>query len=130
MVKNLFIGLFLSLSVNLFSQAFCIENCEEVVIATVYNAVVSQCNPDPSHTASMFKLDLKNPYKHRIIAVSRDLLEKFPIGALVYIEGTSYDGIYQVQDKMNKRYTKRVDILINKNMKIGKWNNVKIIKKV
>ena len=42
----------------------------EVVTATVYNAVPEQTNSDTSHTASMFKLDLKNPYKHRIIAVS------------------------------------------------------------
>jgi len=73
-------------------------------------------------------LDLSNPYKHRIIAVSRDLLRKFPMGTRVRIEGTSYDGIYIVEDKMNKRYTKRIDILINIEMKIGKWENVKITK--
>lgn len=101
---------------------------EEVVTCTVYNAVQEQTNSDPSHTASMFKLDLKNPYKHKIIAVSRDLLNKFPMGTKVLIEGTKYDGIYTVQDKMNKRYTKRIDILINLDMPIGKWYNVKMKK--
>lgn len=112
--------LFLLLSLN--------SNDEQVVTATVYNAVVEQCNEDPEHTAFMFKLDLNNPYKHRIIAVSRDLLEKYPNGSKVLITGTSYDGIYTVRDKMNKRYTKRIDILINLDMKIGKWENVMIEK--
>ena len=103
-------------------------NVDEEVVATVYNAVPAQTNLDPGHTASMFKLDLSNPYRHRIIAVSRDLLTKFPMGTRVRVEGTSYDGIYVVEDKMNKRYTKRIDILINIEMKIGKWENVKITK--
>lgn len=101
---------------------------ETKVIATVYNAVPSQCNNDPSHTAFMFKLDLKDPYKHRIIAVSRDLLHKYPKGTKVLVKGTSYDGIYTVMDKMNKRWTNRIDILINNDMPIGKWNKATIRK--
>lgn len=100
----------------------------DTVVCTVYNAVPEQCNEDPSHTAFMFKLDLDNPYKHRIIAVSRDLLKKYPKGTQVVIKGTNYDGVYTVMDKMNKRYTKRIDILINEDMPIGKWENVKLIK--
>ena len=111
----------------IFASTFSI-NVDEEVVATVYNAVPAQTNSDPSHTASMFKLDLSNPYKHKIIAVSRDLLKKFPMGTVVKIEGTSYDGIYTVNDKMNKRYTKRIDLLINVGMRIGKWNNVTITK--
>lgn len=98
------------------------------VVATVYNAVPSQCNEDPGHTAFMFELDLDNPFKHKIIAVSRDLLKEFPKGTKVKVEGTTYDGVYVVMDKMNKRYENRIDILINLDMKIGKWNNVKITK--
>ena len=101
----------------------------DTVVATVYNAVPEQTNSDPSHTASMFKIDLSNPYKHRIIAVSRDLLIKYPMGTKVRISGTKgYDGIYTVEDLMNKRYKRRIDILINIDMKIGKWDNVKIEK--
>ena len=103
-------------------------NIEKEVHATVYHAVPEQTNSDPEHTAFMFKLDLKNPYKHRIIAVSRDLLPIYPNGTKVYISGTAYDGVYTVRDKMNKRYKNRIDILINKNMKIGKWENAKIRK--
>ena len=94
------------------------------VIATVYHAVPEQTNNDPEHTASMFKLDLSDPYKHRIIAVSRDLLKRFPYGTKVRVTGTEYDGVYTVHDTMNKRYTKRIDILINKGMNIGKWCGV------
>lgn len=103
-------------------------NSQEKIICTVYNAVPAQTNSDPEHTASMFKLDLSNPYKHKIIAVSRDLLKDYPIHSKVKVSGTSYDGVYIVEDKMNKRYTKRIDILINVGMKIGKWNNATITK--
>ena len=105
-----------------------------VVHATVYNAVPAQTNDDPSHTAFMYKLDLDNPYKHRIIAVSRDLLPMFPNGTKVYVSGTSYDGIYTVRDKMGRwskyrgKITNSIDILINTDMKIGKWTNAKIRK--
>lgn len=104
------------------------------VHATVYHAVEEQTNSDPGNTAFMYKLDLDNPYKHRIIAVSRDLLPMFPNGTKVYVSGTKYDGIYTVRDKMAKKskyrgkITKSIDILINTNMKIGKWKNAKIKK--
>ena len=101
---------------------------ETKVHATVYHAVPEQTNEDPGHTAFMFKLDLKNPFKHRIIAVSRDLLDKYPNGTKVYVTGTDYDGVYTVRDKMNRRWTKRIDILINKGMRLGSWSNARIRK--
>jgi len=94
----------------------------------VYNAVPEQTNEDPQHTATMFKLDLNNPYKHRIIAVSRDLEKKgFKMNSTVCISGTEkYDGIWHIRDRMNKRYKSRIDFLINLEMPIGKWENVMI----
>lgn len=112
----------------MFASLSAFNEMADTVVCTVYNAVPEQTNSDPEHTAFMFKLDLDNPYKHRIIAVSRDLLKKYPKGTKVYIDGTRYDGIYTVMDKMNKRYTNRIDILINEDMPIGKWNYVKMIK--
>jgi len=109
-------------------KLFLIVWIHTTVTATIYHAVKEETNSDPSHTASMFKLDLNNPYKHRIIAVSRDLLAKYPMGSKVRIEGTDLDGVYFVRDKMNKRYTKRIDILVNKSRKYGKWYNVKLTK--
>jgi len=112
----------------MFASLSAFNEMADTVVCTVYNAVPEQTNSDPEHTAFMFKLDLSNPYKHRIIAVSRDLLVKYPKGTKVVIKGTSYDGIYTVMDKMNKRYTNRIDILINEDMPIGKWSYVKMIK--
>ena len=121
--------LLISYLIIMFASLSAFNYMEDRVVCTVYNAVPEQTNNDPEHTAFMFKLDLRNPYKHRIIAVSRDLLKKYPKGTKVYVYGTiKYDGIYTVMDKMNKRYTNRIDILINQNMPIGKWNNVKLIK--
>lgn len=100
-------------------------------IATVYNAVVGQCNPDYGRTASMFRLNLKNPYSHRIIAIERTMMDKYGLkmGDVVYLEGVGeYDGIWQVQDKMNKRFAgmDKIDLLVNGDTKTGKWDNVKI----
>ena len=124
-MRNFFILTALTVLITSLS-AFNYES--DIVVCTVYNAVPEQCNNDPMHTAFMFKLDLNNPYKHRIIAVSRDLLKKYPKGTKVVIKGTSYDGVYTVMDKMNKRYTKRIDVLINQDMPIGKWEKTKLIK--
>jgi len=118
--------LFILMSLSLLS--FNTIDTTNKVHATVYNAVPEQTNSDPGHTAFMFELDLSNPYKHRIIAVSRDLLVKYPKGTKVYVSGTSYDGVYIVMDKMNKRYTNRIDLLINLDMQIGSWPNATITK--
>jgi len=98
------------------------------VTATVYNAVAAQCNEDFGHTATMFELDLKNPYKHRIIAISRDLEELgFKMNSKVIVSGTGkYDGEWIIRDRMNKRFTKKIDFLINKDMGLGRWYNVTI----
>tara|TARA_R110002050_G_scaffold233644_1_gene369567 strand:+ start:5433 stop:5810 length:378 start_codon:yes stop_codon:yes gene_type:complete len=111
---------------------FLLSNKKDVptkVHATVYNAVPEQTNSDPGHTATMFELDLSNPYKHRIVALSRDLLIEYPYGSQVLVKGTKgYDGIYNVEDTMNKRYKNRIDILINEDMQIGSWPDVTITK--
>jgi len=128
-MKKLFIILLLA------TMAFNrIKKVEKQVHATVYHAVPEQTNSDPGHTAFMYKLDLNNPYKHRIIAVSRDLLIEYPNGTKVMVTGTGYDGIYTVRDKMGKwsrhrgKITNSIDILINKGMKLGKWKKAKIRK--
>lgn len=106
----------------------CQDNSVDNLTATVYNAVPEQCNSDYLHTASMCKLDSLDQFKDCVIAISRDLKNKLKFGNEVEVIGTDYDGIYQVQDVMNKRYANRIDILINQDMAIGKWENIKIIK--
>lgn len=100
------------------------------VTATVYHAVEEQCNSDFLTTASGRKIkSTEEAYDHKYIAVSRDLLKYFKYGDKVIISGTGiYDGEYIVADTMNKRFKGYIDILINPDMRIGKWDNVTITK--
>ena len=101
---------------------------KELVTATVYHAVIEQTDSTPFVTASMKQINPDNPAGHRWIAVSRDL-EKlgYTFGAIVCIEGisTEFDGDWTVQDRMNKRFSKRIDFLVNVGT-MGKWTNIKI----
>ena len=45
-------------------------------LATVYNAVPGQCNNDVLHTASMFKLNLKDVLSQRVIAMERTFMKE------------------------------------------------------
>lgn len=96
------------------------------LIVTVYNATKSQCNDDVQHTASMFKLDLSHPEKHKIVALERTMAKKFGLkfGDLVKIEGTykgKQDGVYRYEDLMNKRFAgiDKADVLVANNIKCG-----------
>jgi hypothetical protein len=89
-------------------------NLYETVTLTTYKATGNETDSTPNITASGFKINLKNPKKHRIIAISRDLKKKWKFGTKVRIKNAGkYNGIYVVKDVMNKRYKKRIDILIN-----------------
>lgn len=80
-------------------------------------------------TASGVKLTKHNPKRLRIIAVSRDLKKSFKFGDSVLIVGTgTHDGMYVVHDLMNKRWKKRIDILINPKDKQTKFYNIKLYK--
>lgn len=100
-------------------------------LATVYNAVPAQCNNDVQHTASMFKLNLNDVLSQRVIAMERTYMKELGLkyGDIVYVEGTGkWDGPWQIQDTMNKRFAgmHKIDILVPDNIKTGKWNGVKI----
>ena len=107
-----------------------IESFEEMeVTATTYTPSVKETDSTPLVTASGFKINPKNPKRHRIIAVSRDLKRKYKFGTRVKISGAGkYSGEYVVRDVMNKRYHKRIDILIGRKDKQTKFKNVKIRK--
>jgi 3D (Asp-Asp-Asp) domain-containing protein len=101
----------------------------DIVTMTTYKATETETDSTPNITASGFKIDTNNAKKHRIIAVSRDLKKKLKFGSKVRIEGAGkYDGIYGVHDVMNKRYKKRIDILINTNDKQTKLKKIKLYK--
>lgn len=101
-----------------------------VVTATVYHAVAGQCDDSPLVTASGAKISSADTaYDHRYIAVSRDLLDVLPYGTKVEVSGCGeLDGVYTVADTMNKRYKGYIDLLINPDMKGGKWGGVRIKK--
>jgi 3D (Asp-Asp-Asp) domain-containing protein len=101
-----------------------------VVTATVYHAVEGQCDESPLVTASGAKISSTDTaYDHRYIAVSRDLLDVFPYGTKVEVSGCGeLDGEYTVADTLNKRYKGYIDILINPDMRGGKWEGVRIKK--
>ena len=99
------------------------------VTATTYKATQNETDSTPLVTASGFKINPKRAKQHRIIAVSRDLKRKYKFGTRVKVSGAGkYSGEYVVRDVMNKRYKKRIDILIGKKDKQTKFKNVKIRK--
>mgnify|MGYP003860055701 FL=1 len=102
----------------------------QLVTATLYHAVPEQTNNDNLHTASMFEINPECPGSHRILAVSRDLEELgFTLGSVVRIsQACEMNGIWYIEDRMNKRWKNKIDFLVNDKIKYGKWYNVKIEK--
>jgi 3D (Asp-Asp-Asp) domain-containing protein len=72
------------------------------VKATAYSLDRRQCNDDLKNTATMSK-----PTPGWTVAVSRDL--QHLLGETVYIEGY---GIRKIEDLMNPRFTKKIDLLM------------------
>lgn len=100
-------------------------------MATVYNAVPSQCNDDVAHTASMYELNLADVLSDRVVAMERTMMKEYGIkyGDIIKIEGAGrWDGVWQVQDTMNKRFAgqHKIDILVPRIIRHGKWEDVKI----
>lgn len=96
-----------------------------MVTLTTYTVDISQTDNTPLITASGFKLDSLNPRKHRVIAISRDLKARFKFGSRVRITNAGpFNGVYVVRDLMNKRFKRKIDILINPKDKHTKLNNV------
>lgn len=105
------------------------DNPYETVTLTTYSPTLRECDSTPHITASGFKINPKNPKKHRIIAVSRDLKKKWKFGTRVRIKNAGkYNGIYTIKDVMNKRYKNRIDLLIGDGDKHTTIKNVKIVK--
>ena len=99
-----------------------------IVTATIYHAVPEQTDSTPFITASNMNINPDNPQGHRWIAVSRDLEAiGYTFGTKVCVMGTDiFDGDWPVQDRMNSRWSCRIDFLVNTDVKGGKWENVLI----
>jgi 3D (Asp-Asp-Asp) domain-containing protein len=101
----------------------------EVVTVTTYTPSIEETDSTPLITASGFKISERNPKRHRIVAVSRDLKRKYRFGTKIRIKGAGkYDGEYTIRDVMNKRHRNRVDILVGKRDKQTKIRKVKLYK--
>jgi len=76
---------------------------EAKVTITAYSSSVDQTDSTPHQTADM------STVRVGLIAVSRDLLDELGLvmGERVFIPGY---GMFEIRDKMNKRYRRRVDI--------------------
>jgi hypothetical protein len=99
------------------------------VKVTMYNTDPAQTDSTPNITASGFVIDTLNPYKHRIIAVSHDIKKHFKYGEKVLVSGIGiWSGYYYVRDLMNKRWTNKIDILINNNQIARSFTKAKLIK--
>jgi 3D (Asp-Asp-Asp) domain-containing protein len=102
-------------------------NKTELVTLTTYSPTMGETDSSPNITASGFKIDVDDPSKHKIIAVSRDLKRKWKFNQKVRIrKAGKYNGIYTVKDVMNKRHRKRIDILVNSDEKPTKLRNVQV----
>jgi 3D (Asp-Asp-Asp) domain-containing protein len=93
------------------------------VTATAYTSHAAQTDSTPNIAAWGDKL---RPGM-KVIAVSRDLLTVYGLkhGSKVRIKGLP--GEYRVLDKMNKRWRKKIDIYMGKNLnKAYKWGRRKV----
>lgn len=71
---------------------------------TAYNPTEAQCDEDPFTAASMRRV------KPGTVAVSRDLFDQgWVFGKKIRIEGL---GIFEINDLMNSRYSKCVDVFM------------------
>lgn len=97
------------------------------VKVTTYTVSEAETDEEPTITASGFEVDSLNPKKHRIIAVSQDLKKKFRFGQKVKVTGIGkHSGVYVIRDVMNKRWKKKIDILINPDDKPFSFKRAKI----
>ncbi len=99
----------------------------DLVTVTTYTISPGETDSTPLITASGYKLDSINPKRQKVIAISRDLKRKYKFGQKVRVKGAGkLDGIYTVRDLMAKRWTKKIDILINPEDDGNKIRRVKL----
>lgn len=93
------------------------------VTATAYTSHVNQTDSTPNIAAWGDRL----APGMKVIAVSRDLLNDYGMKHNTKVTIDGLDGVFLVKDKMNKRWKKKIDIYMGKNLKNAfKWGNQKV----
>ena len=93
------------------------------VTATAYTSHVNQTDSTPNIAAwgDRLKPGMK------VIAVSRDMLDLYGLKHRSKVRIKGLDGEYLVLDKMNKRWKKKIDIYMGKDLKKAfKWGRKKV----
>jgi len=102
---------------------------------TIYNPVEGQCDTSPLITANNSRIDLEKLRRNEIrwMALSRNLLKRwngaFNYGDTVQVQSgdAAIDGLWVINDNMNKRFKDRGDLLFHRESRTtGIWKNVKI----
>ncbi len=72
---------------------------------------------DPLYDVTYYNLtgktatgDYTTAIEEPFVAVSRDLLELYPLNTHILLYGCDYEGVYKVMDKMGKRHKKAIDV--------------------
>jgi hypothetical protein len=102
---------------------------------TIYNPEEDQCDDSPLITANNSRIDLEKLRRNEIrwMALSRDLLKRwngeFNYGDTVLVEtgDAAIDGLWVINDNMNKRFRNRGDLLFHRDSRTtGIWKNVRL----
>lgn len=108
----------------IFSSAHETKPVIKNVTVTKYHPVNNQSDSTPLLTADQSKISLSRLYRKEIrwVAVSRDLLKVYGYGSRIKLStgDPEIDGVYEVHDTMNSRFTARIDILSHPKHPIGK----------
>lgn len=101
---------------------------------TIYNPTTRQCDRDPLVTASNKRIDIDELRAGTIrwMALSRNMLKRWG-GELNYGDtmalqtgDSAVDGLWVIQDTMNKKYMNRGDLLFDVSRSHGMWRNVRM----
>lgn len=100
------------------------DTLEYNVVVTRYRPVVEETDDTPLQTADLSEISMVKLKRGKLrwVAVSRDLLKTYRYGSKIRIQtgDPDIDGVYEVHDTMNPRWTSRVDILTHPKESIGK----------
>lgn len=93
-------------------------------IAILLSMICLNCKPLESVRVTVYHIrgltasgEHTNNIEEPFVAVSRDLLEKYPLHSRIKLIDCPFEGIYIVKDKMNKRIINTVDVFLTDNGK-------------